>query len=144
MFQRIQKAFLQRFFICTQGCCVHVFVCLCAYTTQVLNSGIILILRFIHWLLCLSLILSMSYFSLVHPLYFLGKWSSNPWVAKEQCTVVLAPAGNFPQDHTSLMEITSKSNEFLRANIKAAKQFSEYSWTADSVRGVQIAFVGRI
>ena len=58
--------------------------------------------------------------------------------------MVLAPAGNFPQDHTSLMEITSKSNEFLRANIKAAKQFSEYSWTVDSVRGVQIAFVGRI
>lgn len=58
--------------------------------------------------------------------------------------MVLAPAGNFSQDHMSLMEITSKLNEFLRANIKAAKQFSESSGTTDSVSEVQMALVGRI
>lgn len=58
--------------------------------------------------------------------------------------MVFAPAGNFPQDHTSLMEITSKSNEFLRANVKAAEHFSENLWTTDNVSEVQMALVGRI
>lgn len=58
--------------------------------------------------------------------------------------MVLAAGGSFTQDHTSLMETTSKLNEILRANIKAAKQFSEYSWITDSVSEVQMALARRI
>jgi len=111
--------------------CLHVFVCLCVcHTAQVLSPRIILILIFGHQIysLFLSICHTLLYF---HPLYFLGEQSSNALLGNGQCIITLTPPQKLPQDPSSVMEITLKSNRFLIANIKAVKQFSEFSWTSD-------------